>query len=198
MRKGKPGKADLPGGGRLYPRGKTKAAADDKTQAAAFLGGGGDELRQLRGGEHLSLNAQGENEACGFFEDTVSLLLQAAGDFGLGGIIWQAIFLQLDDLGPAVGTQAFLVLGDALPHPILLHLADGDYLNFQHNIPSLWQVEYWAMPLSFTVPRSSQKWFMGLQAFHTVTQTVGSSGGAAALTLWRCPAASDPPLPCRW
>ena len=31
------------------------------------------------------------------------------------------------------------------------------------------------MPLSFAVPRSSQKWFMGLQAFHTVTQTVDGS-----------------------
>ena len=37
MREGKPRKADLPGSGRLYPRGKTKAAADDKAQAAAFL-----------------------------------------------------------------------------------------------------------------------------------------------------------------
>lgn len=69
MREGKPRKADLPGSGRLYPRGKTKAAADDKAQAAAFLGGGGNELRQLRGGEHLSLDTQGKNEAGGFFED---------------------------------------------------------------------------------------------------------------------------------
>ena len=90
----------------------------------------------------LSLDTQGKNEAGGFFEDTVSLLLQAAGDFGLGGIIRQAIFLQLDDLEPAVGTQALLVLGDALPHPILLHFADGNNLYFQHSTSSS-STEHW-------------------------------------------------------
>ena len=64
-----------------------------------------------------------------------ALLLQTAVDLRWGGTVRQAVFLQFDKLQPAVGAQPLLILGDPLPHPCFLDLADGDNLYPQHTDP---------------------------------------------------------------